>query len=60
MDTPSLHTQGPKDKSYETKEWEFAVIDVSITYYNVIKYTLVVHGGNLLKDTGPLFCVVKV
>ena len=21
--------QGPKDKSYENKEWEFAVIDVS-------------------------------
>ena len=24
-----LAIQGPKDKSYETKEWEFAVIDVS-------------------------------
>ena len=22
--------KGPKDKSYETKEWEFAVIDVSL------------------------------
>ena len=22
--------QGPKDKSYENKEWEFAVIDVSL------------------------------
>ena len=25
-----LIVQGPKDKSYETKEWEFAVIDVSL------------------------------
>ena len=28
----TFSTQGPKDKSYETKEWEFAVIDVSLNF----------------------------
>ena len=39
---PSLPlSQGPKDKSYETKEWEFSVIDVSIellTLYNSLSF----------------------
>ena len=29
-----LIVQGPKDKSYETKEWEFAVIDVRSAFLN--------------------------
>lgn len=33
MDIALKHCmQGPKDKTYETKEWEFAVIDVSGKY----------------------------
>ena len=25
-----FYSQGPKDQSYESKEWDFAVIDVSV------------------------------
>ena len=29
--------QGPKDKSYETKEWEFGIIDVSAVWFRTVR-----------------------
>ena len=34
-----MYMQGPKDKSYETKEWEFAVIDVSVGLASLVIVT---------------------
>jgi hypothetical protein len=52
--TLKLCVQGPKDKTYETKEWEFAVIDVSGNTYTVYtvrpctQYVYVHHRSSLV------------